>query len=168
MLRRGQGQASLGSASYCINNMASGGYFRSPFSMCQWYYQNRYSFSTGTSTGTNVGLPCSNSFECRVDFTACMNIDGDSYSKCTTLPIYGYLANYYGFYTKPSYGQQCSLYLKCNEFKNLKCTNYYANFTSGALPYGTCTCYGKYQYWNATSATAYGWGMCINGKRFLS
>jgi hypothetical protein len=107
--------------------------------------------------------------ECAPFWQACMNIDGDSYKKCTPLPTYFYLAGLYYYQAKSSYGQICSLYYKCNEFKNLKCTNYYANGTSGALPYGTCTCYGKYQYWNATvvtGTTAYGWGMCINGKRY--
>ena len=179
MKQRAQGQTVLTNSSYCLVNYWAGGYFRSPVSICQNPFWSYLIFNSKIPpyggiaiSGTNYAFPkCTNSLECPAYWTACMNIDGDSYTKCTPLPTLFYLNSLgYGFYAKSSYGQQCSLYLKCNEFKNLKCTNYYANATGGALPYGTCTCYGKYQYWNATvntGTTAYGWGMCINGKRFL-
>jgi hypothetical protein len=181
MKQRAEGQSNLGNGAYCGNTFWSGGYFRSPISICSIPYPYYISFSS--SIYQYGGIPqagysyanrkCTNSMECPAQYTACMNIDGDSYKKCTPLPtlfylIQGYLT-YSGFNSKSSYGQPCNLYYKCNEFKNLKCTNYYANTTAGAVAYGTCTCYGKYQYWNATvttGTTAYGWGMCINGKRF--
>lgn len=174
MKQRAEGQYNLGSGTYCGNTFWSGGYYRSPIAICSIPYPYYISFTnTNPQYGgipqagySYAGRKCTNSLECPVQYTACMNIDGDSYKKCTTLPNQFYLNNYgYGFYAKSSYGQPCNLYLRCNEFKNLKCTTYYPNNTAT----GTCTCYGKYQYWNTTVVTSstpsYTWGMCINGKR---
>ena len=169
MRQRTEGQQYLSGT--CPGGYWAGGYFRSPISICQVAFSYYLSFTSGGVTyGGNIAdnKACTNSYECPLYWTACMNIDGDSYKKCTPLPTLFYINNFgYGFYAKQSYGQPCNLYLKCNDFKNLKCTNYFAN--SGVT--ATCTCYGKYQYWNSTvttSATAYAWGMCINGKRYLS
>ena len=174
MRQRTEGQQYLSNTNYiCQSTYTNGGYFRSPINIC-WVYFDRYlSFTTGQILygGNVVGRPCTNSMECAPFWQACMNIDGDSYKKCTPLPTYFYLAGLYYYQAKSSYGQICSLHYKCNEFKNLKCSNFYANNTAGAVAYGTCTCYGKYQYWNSTvttGTTAYNWGMCIKGKRFLS
>ena len=82
-----------------------------------------------------------------------MNIDGDNYTKCTPLPTTFYIGGY-GF--KSTYGGNCNLYQPCNEFQNLKCSDYlYGNGTV----YGTCVCYSKYYYWNGT--------MCILGNRYF-
>ena len=167
MRQRTEGQQYL--PGVCASNQWAGGYFRSPISICQFTFDRYLSFTTGGNIygGNILNKPCTNSLECAPYWQACMNIDGDSYKKCTPLPTLFYLAGLYGYGTKQSYGQPCNLYLKCNEFKNLKCTNYFAN--SGVT--ASCTCFGKYQYWNSTvttGTTAYNWGMCINGKRYLS
>jgi hypothetical protein len=110
-------------------------------------------FDTGNCETPQVAWgECENSLECDPYNTACMNIDGDRYKKCTPFPTEYYLG---GYRTKAGYLGACNLYYLCNEYQNLKCSNFYANTTTIL---GTCVCFSKYYYFNGT--------MCVYGTRF--
>lgn len=150
MKRLGAGQLS-NLAAYCLPNMAAGNLLGATSSICQWLVTNMLNFDTGTSDPSPVWNECDTSYECRPDFSSCMNIDGDKYKKCTPFPTVYYNG---GFLLKATYGQPCNLYTLCNEFMNLKCSNFYGNSTVT----GTCDCYSKYYYYNTT--------MCVYGTRY--
>ena len=152
-LRQGLGQTCT-STSQGIFYVAIGTKYGSTSSVCYCDYSSGYKFNlnTGTCDTESYNSYCASSLECRSDKTFCMSDLGDGIRRCITYPtLFSFNATYTA---KADYGANCNYFYKCNEYKNLKCSNYYENITA----LGTCVCFNKYYYYNAS--------MCVYGNRY--
>ena len=157
-LQTGQGQADTCAGGCCSNLLNRAVNYGSSSAICTCPRTAFLNFETGSCENPGndrmLNRHCDSSLQCPQQFTACMFIDGDTtiHQKCTLLPtVYFYNG---AFLIKGDHGDPCNLYNPCNEWKNLKCSNYYGNGTVT----GTCICLDKYFYYNGT--------MCVRGVRY--